>query len=617
MHKKEKILRALIRRTAFYSLFLILLTLTTAYGNTIEIPNSGLKIDVQPKWQAAFEEGSLNIKSPDGGSVGMAFVTLENPDLQAAVQEAEKEIIEAVGPLNITQNSTEGEMNGLKYVEQLATAMDGKLNVSLTLVLSPTQKWVLIAYFGAVAKEAQWQADLGKMAASLQPISAAKAAPKPPTSPRTAANSFKAPFTTGKALALLFTPPSPNGDAGWQPRPGMFAKVAQPNPGNSKAITRAIGFTSYDYDETTTQVMFLYKTSFLATQQFANNSVIGAALFNCENGVCKPVWNNPAIIQYANYKPKTDFRFVKIGQGYYGALVEAGGTHQGITTTNAVLLADYKGKIIVAAKDLPVYEDNEGAASSPSLAYKFKTNIVFEPGSHQTYYNMKIKFSGTTMEEYDQGGKMISRVIPANFSRVFYWDKDRYEEEIECDGPVSSTTASNPKVDAMLPVFDSVMRTLYPEDRSINKNNYSSKNKNLVWSILYHLAVNYGHEHPLIKVKGDKLHVPYKTMQELATGCFADYDDLIAPPRTFQAVSFNNALNSYELALSDSGLSFAKILNSTPLANNTYEVKVGFFEEEEDKPFATYQFTIVPNAYAKMVADAKFHYAIKSVKKIK
>ena len=610
-------MRALIRQTAFYSLFLILLlSLNTAYGNTIEIPNSGLKIDVQPKWQATFEEGNLNIKSPDGGSVGMAFVTLENADLKAAVQEAEKEIIEAVGPLNITQNSTEGEMNGLKYVEQLATAMDGKLNVSLTLVLSPSQKWVLIAYFAAVEKEAQWQADLGKMAASLLPVSTAQTTPTPPT-PQAPVNSFKAPFTSNKALALLFCPPSPNGDAGWQPKPGMFNKVAQPNPGNSKAITRAIGFTSYDYDETTTQVMFLYKTSFLATQQFANNSVIGAALFNCENGICKPVWNNPAIIQYADYKSQTAFRFVKIGQGYHGALIEAGGTHQGITTTNAILLADDRGKIVVAARDLPVYEDNEGAASSPSLAYKFKGNIVFEPGSHQTYYNMKVKFSGTTMEEYDQGGKMVSRVIPANFSRVFFWADGQYEEEIECDGPAFSNSPITPKVGAMLPVFDSVMRTLHEEDKTINKSNYSSKNKKLVWSILYHLAVNFGHEHSMIKAKGNKMHVPYKVMQELATGCFADYDDLIAPPKTFQAVSFNNDWNRYELALSDAGCSYSKIMSSTPLANNTYQVEVGFFGEEEDKPFATYLFTIVPNSYAKIVSDAKFHYAVKSVKKIK
>lgn len=435
-----------------------------------------------------------------------------------------------------------------------------------------------------------------------------------------AKKSFPTPFNGNKALALLFSPPSPNGEASWQPSPAIFAQI-QPNPGNALALTKAIGFKSYDYDETKTQVMFLYKTTFPKANQPLFQAVIGAALFNCENGICKPVWNNPALNQFASYEDETETKFVSIGQGCHGAIMESGDTHQGITVVNAILLAVHNNQVVVAAKDLPIYEDNEGATDDPGKSYKFSTKIEFKPGEHKRYHNMKVQFSGTTLEDYEQAGKMLSKVVPANFFRAFYWDDQGfYEEEIDCGGATEDLPANadqdQQKLEAMLPIFDSVIRVIFSGDRDMNIKNYSSKNANLTWSILYHIAVNHGDLHPLIKVDNDAMHVPSKTMQEFASACFADYQDLVSPPRSFEAIKFNNAWNSYDLQLSDSGPSYCKVLQTNPLGEGTYSVNVGFYDDEEEPLSATFVFIVKPNPYAKNISDALFSYSVESVKRL-
>jgi hypothetical protein len=573
-----------------------------------------LEMQVPDNWLTDRENNSWSVKSPDGGSVAMAFVILENEDLEEAVNEAEKQINSAVGQLTLAGEATQGELNGLEYVEQHATAMDGQVSVSLTLILSPVQKWLLVAYFGAAEKEATWANDVGQIAASLKPVKNAGA-----TDNKT--NSFPMPFNKEKALALLFGPTNPDGDASWQPTVQTFASIA---PVNGIAISRAIGFKSYDYDETIRQVFFLYKTSFPQSKQPLFSAVIGAALFNCENGLCTPVWNNPALVQYATYEDETNAKFVSIGQGQHGAIIESSDLHQGITTTNAILIAVYENEVVVAAKDLPVYEDNEGAAENPAQAYKYSTSIEFEPGAHPTYSNMKVKFSGTTLEEYEQGGRMISKVVPAKFTRSFFWDDNGfYEEEIECEGPADEDSADSnqtpEKLGKMLPVFDSVIRVIISGDAATNANNFTSKNTRLLWSILYHIAINHGNLHSLIKVDNNAMHVPVKTMQEFATACFADYEDLAAPPESFEAISYNQELDSYDLQLSDSGPSYCKILQVKDLGTERYAVSVGFYEEDgvNTAPAALYEFIVKPNSYAKFIAEPLFNYSIESYKKIK
>ncbi|HAE38076.1 MAG TPA: hypothetical protein DCG57_05480, partial [Candidatus Riflebacteria bacterium] len=65
---------------------------------------------------------------------------------------------------------TSGVLNGMEYVDQLATAMDGRMTVSITLVMTPAKKWLMIAYLGSVQHESTWQSDVVAIAGSLQPM---------------------------------------------------------------------------------------------------------------------------------------------------------------------------------------------------------------------------------------------------------------------------------------------------------------------------------------------------------------------------------------------------------------------------------------------------------------
>ncbi len=291
------------------------------------------------------------------------------------------------------------------------------MTVSLTFLQTPAQKMLMIGYFGSVAHEPTWEQDVGQMAASLKPIASNK----------NQAHSFPQPFSERKALSLLFAEPDQQGNVFWQPDQNVLSSVNS-SLRNAKALTSGLGFKIYDYDETIRQAMFIFKTQLDSEGHF-----IGAALFNCENGTCNLLWGNPFLVrfgsEYDNLKPE----FVSIGQGQHGAVIKAGDTHQGITVTKAILLAVYKDEIVVAARDLPVYEDNYGATEDKTQQYRFTAGIEFLPTDHSAYDNLRLKFSGTTLEESERGGKSISRIIKADFTRNWFWvDEGHYEEEIEC-----------------------------------------------------------------------------------------------------------------------------------------------------------------------------------------
>lgn len=164
----------------------------------------------------------------------------------------------------------------------------------------------------------------------------------------------------------------------------------------------------------------------------------------------------------------------------------------------------------------------------------------------------------------------------------------------------------------MLPVFDSVIRVMGESEKPLI-NEYSMTNANLAWDVLYHLAVNHAHLHPLIEVNDEITRVPHKVMQELATACFSDYDDLVAVPETFESITINEAYNSFDLQNSDAGASFCRIISISPAENAGFAVTVGLFDDENEEMTASYSFVVVENTYASMISDPLFYYTIDSV----
>ncbi len=152
-------------------LVLMLLSgLLSADARLIQIAESRVQFEVPDKWTVTDDDGSWLLQSPDGGAVSLAFAMLANEKLDEAIKKCEQEVTSQVGALNYTGDSTEGELNGMMYFEQFATAMDGQMTVGITLVLTPAQKWLMITYFGAVAHERTWEKDVIQIAGSISPF---------------------------------------------------------------------------------------------------------------------------------------------------------------------------------------------------------------------------------------------------------------------------------------------------------------------------------------------------------------------------------------------------------------------------------------------------------------
>lgn len=247
-----------------------------------------------------------------------------------------------------------------------------------------------------------------------------------------AMDSFPAPFNGNKALAMLFCPPNPNGEATWQASRAII-DASGVNPGKKLALTVSAGFTTYDVSETIARTMIIFETR-VAPQNSEEGyvPVIGAALFDSDGETCRLVWSNPALLQFGSDMAPVSPKFVTTGRALRGVILEGGGTHQGITVTTATVLAEHNNSVVIAARELPTYEDNEGAAE-PDGQYKYEAKIEFVPVEEERNYSMKLIFSGTAPCLIEGGDVPFGGIVSSDYTANYYWDeKGSYEEEIEC-----------------------------------------------------------------------------------------------------------------------------------------------------------------------------------------
>lgn len=152
------------------------------------------------------------------------------------------------------------------------------------------------------------------------------------------------------------------------------------------------------------------------------------------------------------------------------------------------------------------------------------------------------------------------------------------------------------KIEAMEPVFDSLIRAM-----NETGSKYAPRDQEYFWSTLYLMGVNYGGNNSLVEKEEFEYKVPRKVMQEYASACFLDYDDLLDFPEEC-SIQYSEDYDAYILQLSDKG---------------DLEVKVTSIEESKEgylvtvTASGTYQFTIVDNPYASGIADPAFYYTVK------
>lgn len=120
-------------------------------------------------WKNETAPGIVSSESPDGG-VAIVFTLLLNDQLDQALAEAEASIVETVGTLVPNGDIVEFTVNGMPATMQKGSAQNGQTSVSLTMVLTPANRWLMIMYMGNRQQEPFWRKDLAEILNSVKPL---------------------------------------------------------------------------------------------------------------------------------------------------------------------------------------------------------------------------------------------------------------------------------------------------------------------------------------------------------------------------------------------------------------------------------------------------------------
>lgn len=167
--------------------------------------------------------------------------------------------------------------------------------------------------------------------------------------------------------------------------------------------------------------------------------------------------------------------------------------------------------------------------------------------------------------------------------------------------------ATRAKLDAMQPVFDSVIRAMRAQPEG--KQSYDSADPYFFWSVLYHLSTNFGAQHPLVEETDGQYSVPRKVMQEFATACFGEYSDLLALPAE-SGIVYDESRDAYLVGMSDIGDSYSQIVSYEMEGDDQYALQVDLLTSGEEKPLTTYHFIVTANPYIDGITDPIFYYTV-------
>ena len=164
------------------------------------------------------------------------------------------------------------------------------------------------------------------------------------------------------------------------------------------------------------------------------------------------------------------------------------------------------------------------------------------------------------------------------------------------------------KLDAMLPMLDSILRTMGVEGEM----QYAPRDPAFFWSVLYLMGENWGEVHPLVKKDGDEVVVPRQVMQEFAAAAFLDYDDLLEVPENFaESLRYDEGMDAYSLAPSDMDELEGKMDSALVLADGRIQVVAGLYDLEGQELGAV-AFVLSANPYASGISDPIFYYSVEN-----
>lgn len=102
-------------------------------------------------WSYQINDSKIIMASPDS-SIGFVFDLLDGDDLAAGLEQAIKEIIQALGPTTFA-DPVEGVLNGMDMLTFEGNCEAEGVSVVVSLISTPAENALCIYYFGAKAAE--------------------------------------------------------------------------------------------------------------------------------------------------------------------------------------------------------------------------------------------------------------------------------------------------------------------------------------------------------------------------------------------------------------------------------------------------------------------------------
>ncbi len=155
--------------------FIFAVTFTPALrAEEFTYPDGKVDLVCPDKWKHELADNTITMSSPDG-AVSFVFELLDSDDLKKGLEEASKQINEALGATTF-KDPTEEKVNGMDALTFEGECKAKGVNVVVSVINTPAEKALCLYYFAAKAAEETFAKEIAEIINGIKPAAAADAA---------------------------------------------------------------------------------------------------------------------------------------------------------------------------------------------------------------------------------------------------------------------------------------------------------------------------------------------------------------------------------------------------------------------------------------------------------
>lgn len=118
-------------------------------------------------WSYEIDDSKIIMSAPDN-AISFIFDLLDGDDLEAGLEQAIKEIIQALGPTTFAE-PVEGTVNGLDMITFVGNCEAEGVAVVVSLISTPAENALCMYYFGAKAAEEAYGEAIAEVINGIKP----------------------------------------------------------------------------------------------------------------------------------------------------------------------------------------------------------------------------------------------------------------------------------------------------------------------------------------------------------------------------------------------------------------------------------------------------------------